>query len=158
MNTKEKNLSNNLKSYYLKEKFFIDKIESRLTTAGIPDILVMSPMGQEQFVELKVVEADIKLALTPGQMSWHSRIPGQMSWHSRRRMRGVSHPFVILVEPVNKLLVASSRKVLDLMEKGGKLNLEEIPEECWFSRSARDYSMLTYATTDLYYSSSRVYK
>lgn len=148
MNTKERNLSNNLKSYYLKEKFFVDKIESRLTTAGIPDLLVMSPMGQEQFVELKVVEADLKLSLTPGQMAWHSR----------RRMRGVSHPFVILVESVNKLLVASSKKVLDIMEKGGKINLEEIPEECWFNRSATDYAILTYATTDFYFSSSRVYK
>lgn len=148
MNTKERNLSNNLKSYYLKEKFFVDKIESRLTTAGIPDLLVMSPMGQEQFVELKVVEADLKLSLTPGQMAWHSR----------RRMRGISHPFVILVEPVNKLLVVSSKKVLDIMEKGGKINLDEVPEQCWFNRSAGDYSMLTYATTDLYYSSSRVYK
>lgn len=148
MNTKERNLSNNLKSYYLKEKFFVDKIESRLTTAGIPDLLVMSPMGQEQFVELKVVEADLKLSLTPGQMAWHSR----------RRMRGISHPFVILVEPVNKLLVVSSKKVLDIMEKGGKINLDEVPEQCWFNRSAGDYSVLTYATTDLYYSSSRVYK
>ena len=148
MNTKERNLSNNLKSYYLKEKFFVDKIESRLTTAGIPDLLVMSPIGQEQFVELKVVEADLKLSLTPGQMAWHSR----------RRMRGVSHPFVILVEPVNKLLVVSSKKVLDIMEKGGKINLDEVPEQCWFSRSAGDYSVLTYATTDLYFSSSRVYK
>ncbi len=148
MNTKERNLSNNLKSYYLKEKFFVDKIESRLTTAGIPDLLVMSPMGKEQFVELKVVEADLKLSLTPGQMAWHSR----------RRMRCVTHPFIILVEPVNKLLVVSSRKVLDIMEKGGKINLEEIPEECWFNRSAIDYAMLTYVTTDLYFSSSRVYK
>ena len=41
MNTKERNLSNNLKSYYLKEQFFVDKIESRLTTAGIPDLLVL---------------------------------------------------------------------------------------------------------------------
>ena len=148
MNTKERNLSNNLKSYYLKEKFFVDKIESRLTTAGIPDLLVMSPTGIEQFVELKVVEADLKLSLTPGQMAWHSR----------RRMRGISHPFVILVEPVNKLLVVSSRKVLNIMEKGGKMNLGEIPEECWFNRSAIDYAMLTYVTTDLYFSSSRVYK
>lgn len=148
MNTKERNLSNNLKSYYLKERFFIDKIESRLTTAGIPDLLVMSPNGIEQFVELKIVEADLKLSLTPGQMAWHSR----------RRMRGVSHPFVILVEPVNKLLVVSSKKVLDIMEKGGKINLEEIPEECWFNRSVIDYAMLTYATTDFYFSSSRVYK
>lgn len=148
MNTKERNLSNNLRSYYLKEKFFVDKIESRLTTAGIPDLLVLSPIGMEQLVELKVVEADLKLSLTPGQMAWHSR----------RRMRGVSHPFVILVEPVNKLLVVNSRKVLDIMAKGGKINLDEVPEQCWFSRSAQDYSMLTYATTDLYYSSSRVYK
>lgn len=148
MNTKERNLSNNLKSYYLKEKFFVDKIESRLTTAGIPDLLVMSPMGQEQFVELKVVEADLKLSLTPGQMAWHSK----------RRMRGISHPFVILVEPVNKLLVVSSKKILDIMEKGGKINPDEVPEQCWFNRSSQDYSMLTYATTDLYYSSSRVYK
>ena len=73
-------------------------------------------------------------------------------------MRGVSHPFVILVEPVNKLLVVSSKKVLDIMEKGGKLNLEEIPEECWFARSSTEYSLLTYATTDLYFSSPRVYK
>lgn len=148
MNTKERNLSNNLKSYYLKEKFFVDKIESRLTTAGIPDLFVLSPTGIEQLVELKVVEADLKLSLTPGQMAWHSR----------RRMRGVSHPFVILVEPVNKLLVVSSKKVLDIMEKGGKINPEEIPEECWFNRSAIDYAILTYATTDFYFSSSRVYK
>ena len=148
MNTKEKNLSNNLKSYYLKEQLFVDKIESRLTTAGIPDLLVMSLNGVEQFVELKVVEDDLKLSLTPGQMAWHSR----------RRMRGISHPFVILVEPVNKLLVVSSKKVLDIMEKGGKINLEDIPDVCWFSRSARDYSMLTYATSDLFYSSPRVYK
>ena len=148
MNTKERNLSNNLKSYYLKEKFFVDKIESRLTTAGIPDLFVLSPIGVEQLVELKVVEADLKLSLTPGQMAWHSR----------RRMRNVSHPFVILVEPVNKLLVVSSKKVLSIMEKGGKINLDEVPEHCWFSRSAQDYSMLTYATTDLYYSSPRVYK
>lgn len=148
MNTKEKNLSKNLKSYYLKEQFFVDKVESRLTTAGIPDLLVMSSNGVEQFVELKVVEDDLKLSLTPGQMAWHSR----------RRMRGISHPFVILVEPVNKLLVASSKKVLDIMEKGGKMNLEDIPDNCWFSRSAKDYSMLTYATSDLYYSSPRVYK
>ena len=110
MNTKEKNLSNNLKSYYLKEKFFVDKIESRLTTAGIPDLLVMSPNGIERLVELKVVEADLKLSLTPGQMAWHSK----------RRMRSQSYPFIILVEPVNKLLVVNSRKVLDIMEKGGK--------------------------------------
>ena len=148
MNTKERNLSNNLKSYYLKEKFFVDKIESRLTTAGIPDLFVLSLAGVEQLVELKVVEADLKLSLTPGQMAWHSR----------RRMRGVSHPFVILVEPVNKLLVVSSKKVLDIMEKGGKINLDEVPEQCWFSRSAGDYSVLTYVTTDLYFSSSRVYK
>ena len=148
MNTKERNLSNNLKSYYLKEKFFVDKIESRLTTAGIPDLLVMSPNGIEQFVELKVVEADLKLSLTPGQMAWHSK----------RHMRGVSHPFVILVESVNKLLVVNSRKVLAIMEKGGKINLEEISEQCWFTRSAIDYAMLTYVTTDLYFSSSRVYK
>ena len=148
MNTKEKNLSNTLKKYYLNEKFFIDKIESRLTTAGVPDLLVLSPIGVEQFVELKVVEDDLKLSLTPGQMSWHSK----------RRMRNVSHPFVILVEPVNKLLVVSSKKVLDIMEKGGKLNLEEIPEECWFARSSTEYSLLTYATTDLYFSSPRVYK
>lgn len=148
MNTKEKNLSNNLKSYYLKEKFFVDKIESRLTTAGIPDLLVLSPNGKEAFVELKVVEDDLKLSLTPGQMSWHSK----------RRMRHVSHPFVVLVEPVNKLLVIRSTKVLDIMEKGGKLNPEEIPEQCWFARSAIDYAMLTYVTTDLYFSSSRVYK
>ena len=148
MNTKERNLSNNLKSYYLKEKFFVDKIESRLTTAGIPDLFVLSPTGIEQLVELKVVEADLKLSLTPGQMAWHSR----------RRMRGVSHPFVILIEPVNKLLVVSSKKVLDIMEKGGKINLDEVPEQCWFTRSAIDYAILTYATTDLYSSSSRVYK
>lgn len=148
MNTKEKNLSNNLKSYYLKENFFVDKIESRLTTAGIPDLLIMSPAGVEQFVELKVVEDDLKLSLTPGQMAWHSR----------RRMRGISHPFVILVEPVNKLLVVSSKKVLEIMEKGGKINLEEVPDSCWFNRSAGDYSVLTYATSDLYYSSLRVYK
>lgn len=148
MNAKEKNLSNNLKSYYLKEKFFVDKIESRLTTAGIPDLLVLSPTGKEAFVELKVVEDDLKLSLTPGQMSWHSK----------RRMRHVSHPFVVLVEPVNKLLVIRSTKVLDIMEKGGKLNLEEIPEQCWFARSAIDYAILTYVTTDLYFSSSRVYK
>lgn len=148
MNTKEKNLSKNLKSYYLKEQFFVDKIESRLTTAGVPDLLVMSLNGVEQFVELKVVEDDLKLSLTPGQMVWHSR----------RRMRGISHPFVILVEPVNKLLVVSSRKVLDIMEKGGKINLEDIPDICWFNRSAGDYSMLTYVTSDLYYSSPRVYK
>ena len=148
MNTKEKNLSNNLKSYYLKEQFFVDKIESRLTTAGIPDLLIMSLNGVEQFVELKVVEDDLKLSLTPGQMAWHSR----------RRMRGISHPFVILVEPVNKLLVVSSKKVLDIMENGGKINLEDIPDVCWFNRSARDYSMLTYATSDLFYSSPRVYK
>lgn len=148
MNTKEKNLSKNLKSYYLKEQFFVDKIESRLTTAGVPDLLVMSSNGVEQFVELKVVEDDLKLSLTPGQMAWHSR----------RRMRGISHPFVIFVEPVNKLLVVSSKKVLDIMEKGGKINLEDIPDICWFNRSAGDYSMLTYATSDLYYSSPRVYK
>ena len=148
MNTKERNLSNNLKCYYLKEKFFVDKIESRLTTAGIPDLLVMSPNGIEQFVELKVVEADLKLSLTPGQMAWHSK----------RHMRGVSHPFVVLVEPVNKLLVIRSTKVLDIMEKGGKLYLDEIPEECWANRSTIDYALLTYVTTDLYFSSSRVYK
>ena len=148
MNTKEKNLSNTLKKYYLNEKFFIDKIESRLTTAGVPDLLVLSPIGVEQFVELKVVEKDLKLSLTPGQMSWHSK----------RRMRNISHPFVILVEPINKLLVANSIRVLDIMEKGGKINLKEIPDKCWFSRTARDYSVLTYATTDLYYSSPRVYK
>ena len=148
MNTKEKNLSNNLKSYYLKEKFFVDKIESRLTTAGIPDLLVMSPNGIERLVELKVVEADLKLSLTPGQMAWHSK----------RRMRSQSYPFIILVEPVNKLLVVNSRKVLDIMEKGGKINLEEVPEQCWFNRTAVDYSMLTYVTTDLFYSSSKVYK
>ena len=116
MNTKERNLSNNLKGYYLKEKFFVDKIESRLTTAGIPDLFILSPTGVEQLVELKVVETDLKLSLTPGQMVWHSRC----------RMRGVSHPFVILIEPVNKLLVASSKKVLDIMEKGGKINLEPV--------------------------------
>lgn len=148
MNTKERNLSNNLKSYYLKEKFFVDKIESRLTTAGIPDLFVLSPTGVEQLVELKVVEADLKLSLTPGQMVWHSRC----------RMRGVSHPFVILVEPVNKLLVVSSKKVLDIMEKGGKINLDEVPEQCWFNRSVGEYTMLTYTTTDIYFSSSRVYK
>lgn len=148
MNAKEKNLSKNLKNYYLKEKFFIDKIETRLTTAGVPDLLVLSPSGVEQFVELKVVEDDLKLSLTPGQKSWHSK----------RRLRNVSHPFVLLVEPVNKLLVVQSNKILDIMAKGGKINLEDIPEECWFSRSASDYAMLTYVTTDLYYSSSRVYK
>ena len=148
MNTKEKNLSKNLKGYYLKEKFFVDKIESRLTTAGVPDLLVLSPSGTEALVELKVVEDDLKLLLTPGQMSWHSK----------RRMRHVSHPFVILVEPVNKLLVANSIKVLDIIEKGGKINLEEVPEQCWFNRTTVDYSMLTYVTTDLFYSSSKVYK
>ena len=148
MNTKEGNLFNNLKKYYLKEKFFVDKIESRLTTAGIPDLLVMSPNGIERLVELKVVEADLKLSLTPGQMAWHSK----------RRMRGSSYPFIILVEPVNKLLVVNSRKVLDIMEKGGKINLEEVPAQCWFNRTAVDYSMLTYVTTDLFYPSSKVYK
>ena len=148
MNAKEKNLSNNLKGYYLKEKFFVDKIESRLTTAGIPDLLVMSPNGREEFVELKVVEKDLKLSLTPGQMAWHSK----------RRLRHRQHPFVVLVEPVNKLLVISSLKVLHLMEKGGKIDLEDVPEECWFQRNAVDYAMLTYVTTDLYFSSPRVYK
>ena len=148
MKYKERNLSNNLKNYFLKEKFFIDKIESRLTTAGIPDLLVLSPSGHEQLIELKVVEADLVLSLTPGQVAWHSK----------RHLRNCTHPFVVLVEPRNKLLVINSRKVLDIIEKGGKIDLDNIPDECWFNRTAADYAMLTYVTTDLFYVSGRVYK
>lgn len=148
MNHKEKNFSNTLKKYYLQEKFFFDKIESRMTAGGIPDLLVVSPNGRQEFVELKVVEEDMKLSLTKGQVSFHSK----------RIMRNVVTPFVALVEPLNKILVMSSRKVLNLYSKGGKLNIEEIPEQCWFNRTAVDYAMLTYVTTDLFYSSPRVYK
>ena len=148
MKYKERNLSNNLKGYFLKEKFFVDKIESRLTTAGIPDLLVVSPNGFEQLIELKVVEADCVLSLTPGQIAWHSK----------RNMRHCTHPFIILVELRNKLLVVNSKKVLDIIEKGGKIDLDNVPDECWFSRTATDYSMLTYVTTDLFHVSGRVYK
>lgn len=149
MNKKEQNLSNTLKKYYQQEKFFIDKIESRMTTAGIPDLLVLSPNGVQKFVELKVAEDDYIVSLTPGQKAWHSR----------RNMRNVTVPFVILVEPKNKLLVVSSKCVLRwVLDKGGKIPIEDIPEECWFNRTKIDYTMLTYATTDLYFSSPRVYK
>lgn len=149
MNKKEQNLSNTLKKYYLQEKFFVDKIESRMTTAGIPDLLVMSQNGVQNFVELKVVEDDYIVSLTPGQKAWHSR----------RNMRHTTVPFVILVEPEDKLLVVSSQRVLKwVLNKGGKIPIEEIPEECWFNRTKADYTMLTYATADLYYSSPRVYK
>lgn len=148
MNHKEKNLSNTLKGYFLQEKFFVDKIESRLTTAGIPDLLVLTPSGQQNFIELKVVEEDMKINLTPGQVSWHSK----------RRMRHNSTPFIIYIEPIKKIIVATSLKVLDLIEKGGKIDLDQIPEECFFSRSAKDYALLSYAATDLYYTSPRVYK
>ena len=148
MNHKEKNFSNVLKKYYLQENFFFDKIESRMTAGGIPDLLVVSPMGIQNFIELKVVEADMKLSLTKGQVSFHSK----------RRMRGVRTPVVVLVEPLNKMLVMASTKALDLYSKGGKLNIHEVPDICWFKRTAVDYAMLTYTTTDLFLSSPRVYK
>lgn len=149
MNKKERNLSNTLKKYYQQEKFFVDKIESRMTTAGIPDLLVLSPNGVQNFVELKVVEEDYTISLTPGQKAWHSK----------RNMRNVTVPFVIFVEPKNKLLVVSSRRVLQwVLNKRGKIPIEEIPKECWFNRTKVDYTMLTYVTTDFYFSSPRVYK
>lgn len=149
MNHKEKNFSNTLKKYYLQEKFFIDKIESRITTGGIPDLLVVSPFGTQSFVELKVVEKDLKLSLTKGQVSFHSK----------RHMRNITTPFVVLVEPVNKILVMSSRKALEIyLEKGGKVQVEDIPEDFWFERNYLEYTRLTYATTDGFYTSPRVYK
>lgn len=149
MNHKEKNFSNTLKKYYLQEKFFVDKIESRMTAGGIPDLLVVSPSGTQSFVELKVVENDLKLSLTKGQVAFHSK----------RHMRHVTTPFVVLVEPKDAMLVINSRQVLDLyLEKEGKLSIEEIPETCWFKRTAIDYTILTYVTTDMYHLSPRVYK
>lgn len=149
MNHKEKIFSNLLKKYYLQEKFFIDKIESRMTTGGIPDLLVVSPSGTQSFIELKVVEDDLKLSLTKGQVSFHSK----------RHMRNITTPFVVLVEPVNKILVMSSRKALEIyLEKGGKIQVEDIPEDFWFERNYLEYTRLTYATTDGFYISPRVYK
>lgn len=149
MNHKEKIFSNLLKKYYLQEKFFIDKIESRMTTGGIPDLLVVSPSGTQSFIELKVVEDDLKLSLTKGQVSFHSK----------RLMRNITTPFVVLVEPVNKILIMNSRKALEIyLEKGGKIQTENIPEICWFARNLLEYTRLTYATTDGFYISPRVYK
>jgi hypothetical protein len=152
MNTKEKNLSNTLKKYYLENKFLFDKIESRLTATGIPDLLVCSPNGVEQLVELKVVEKEGNKAhilhLTPGQVAWHAK----------RNLYHRSNPFVVLLEELDKLVIISSRKAVEIIREGGKVDYNSIPKECLFDRKKVDYSLLIFTTTDLFYSSQKVYK
>lgn len=152
MNSKEKNLSNTLKKHFMENKFLFDKIESRLTATGIPDLLVCSPQGIEQLIELKVVEKDGNKAhllhLTPGQVAWHAK----------RNMYGRSNPFVVLLEELDKLVIISSRKAIEIIRKGGKVSYGDIPKECLFDRKKADYTSLIFTTTDLYYSSQKVYK
>lgn len=149
MNKKEKQFANILRKYFTQEKFFVDTIESRMTAAGIPDLLVLSPKGNQSLIELKVVEADNIISLTPGQKAWHSR----------RIMRHCPTKFIILFEERNQILIASGRRVMEwVLDKGGKVDIEKIPEECWFDRKAADYSLLPYQALDLYFYSDRVYK
>lgn len=149
MNKKEKQFANILRKYFTQEKFFVDTIESRMTTAGIPDLLVLSPKGGQDLIELKVVEADNIISLTPGQKAWHSR----------RIMRHCPTKFIILFEERNQILIASGRRVMEwVLKKGGKVDIDEIPEECWLDRKAVDYSLLPYLVLDLYFYSDRVYK
>lgn len=149
MNKKEKQFANILRKYFTQEKFFVDTIESRMTAAGIPDLLVLSPNGNQDLIELKVVEADGIISLTPGQKAWHSR----------RIMRHCPTKFIILFEERNQILIASGQRVMEwVMEKGGKVDIDKIPETCWFDRKAADYSLLPYQALDLYFYSDRVYK
>lgn len=147
MNHKERNFSNTLKTHYQNNRFYFDKIESRLTTAGVPDLLVCSPKGCQRFIELKVVEKDYKIKLTPGQVSWHSK----------RHIRGIETPFIVLIEPLNKILVMSSKKAIQFHLEGGKIPMGDIPEQCLFNRTSFDYSVICDITTDDWYKSSRVY-
>lgn len=149
MNKKETNFSNTLKKYFQQEKFYVDKIESRMTAAGIPDLLVLTPAGHQRLLELKVVEADNIISLTPGQKAWHSR----------RKLYNCNTRFIILFEERNQMLIANGTRVLYwVLNKGGKVDLSEIPEDCWFDRNARGYTALVYHATDLYFSSRRVYR
>lgn len=149
MNKKETQFSNVLKKYFLKEKFFVDKIESRMTAAGIPDLLILSPNGQQDFIELKVVEADNIISLTPGQKAWHSK----------RALYKCPTKFIILFEERNQMLITSGKQVLNwVLNNKGKINTKEIPEACWFDRKAIDYTFLVYCVFDFYFSSNRVYK
>lgn len=149
MNKKEKQFANILRKYFTQEKFFVDTIESRMTAAGIPDLLVLSPHGGQDLIELKVVESDGIISLTPGQKAWHSR----------RLMRHCPTKFIILFEERNQILIASGQRVMEwVLDKGGKVDIDKIPEACWFDRKAADYSLLPYQALDLYFYSDRVYK
>lgn len=149
MNNKEKNFSNTLKKWFTDQGYLFDKIESRMTAGGIPDILIAAPWGGYQgFIELKVVEDDMKLSLTKAQVSFHSK----------RRSRSISTPFLVLIEPINKILLLSSAKALDIYLKGGKVDLDDIPLCCLFSRDRYNYIELARAASNFYNTSHRVYR
>lgn len=149
MNTKEKNFSNTLKKYLLANKYLVNKIETRMTAGGIPDLLVASPNGYQGFMELKVVEDDYKLSLTKSQLAFYA---------TRKRCK-IEIPIIALIEPLNKMMCISSYKALDICVLwGGKLELEGLPERLFFDRTKAGYAELLAHATDLLFYSGRVYK
>jgi hypothetical protein len=152
MNTKEKNFSNVLKKYLLEQGVLVDKIESRVTTAGVPDLLLSMKSHCDCHAELKIIEAEGpkagKLHLTPGQISWHAK----------RVLHGKCYPFICCVEKYNTMLIISSRKALEIVKAGGKVDLESIPASCFFTRNREGYIALIDTAICNFYSSQRVYK